>query len=66
MKILSDEVISLLNKKQEAAFEVAFNLYYPRLVYFAKCIFQTKTQKCRKGCLRKRPKCPSRGLHQSH
>jgi RNA polymerase sigma-70 factor, ECF subfamily len=36
MKILSDEVIALLNKKQEAAFEVAFNLYYPRLVYFAK------------------------------
>jgi RNA polymerase sigma-70 factor, ECF subfamily len=36
MKILSNEVIALLNKKQEAAFEVAFNLYYPRLVYFAK------------------------------
>ncbi len=25
-----------MNNKQEAAFEVVFNLYYPRLVYFAK------------------------------
>lgn len=31
-----NEVIALLNKKQEAAFEVVFNLYYPRLVCFAK------------------------------
>lgn len=36
MNSLSNEVIELLNKKQEAAFEVVFNLYYPRLVYFAK------------------------------
>lgn len=35
MKVLSDEIITLLNKKQDAAFEVAFNLYYPRLVHFA-------------------------------
>lgn len=33
---LSLEVIGLLNKKKEAAYEVVFNLYYPRLVYFAK------------------------------
>ncbi len=36
MTSLSNEIIELLNKKQEAAFEVVFNLYYPRLVYFAK------------------------------
>lgn len=36
MKALSNEIIVLLNKKQEAAFEVVFSLYYPRLVYFAK------------------------------
>ena len=36
MTSLSKEIIELLNKKQEAAFEVVFNLYYPRLVYFAK------------------------------
>jgi RNA polymerase sigma-70 factor, ECF subfamily len=35
MKILPDEVIAMLNKKHEAAFEVAFSLYYPRLVHFA-------------------------------
>lgn len=36
MNSLTNEIIALLNNKQEAAFEVAFNLYYPRLVYFAK------------------------------
>jgi len=36
MNTLSNEIIDLLNKKQEAAFEVMFSLYYPRLVYFAK------------------------------
>jgi len=36
MNTLSNEIIELLNKKQEAAFEVMFNLYYPRLVWFAK------------------------------
>lgn len=36
MNTLSNEIIALLNKKQEAAFEVMFNLYYPRLVWFAK------------------------------
>ena len=36
MNSLSNEVIELLNRKKEAAFEVVFNLYYPRLVYFAK------------------------------
>ncbi len=36
MNSLSNEVLALLNKKQEAAFEVMFSLYYPRLVHFAK------------------------------
>lgn len=36
MDSLTNELIELLNKKQEAAFEVVFSLYYPRLVYFAK------------------------------
>jgi len=36
MNSLTNEIIALLNNKQEAAFEVVFNLYYPRLVYFAK------------------------------
>jgi RNA polymerase sigma-70 factor, ECF subfamily len=36
MNFLSNEIINLLNQKQEAAFEVMFNLYYPRLVWFAK------------------------------
>jgi RNA polymerase sigma-70 factor, ECF subfamily len=36
MNSLSKEIIELLNKKQEAAFEITFSLYYPRLVYFAK------------------------------
>lgn len=36
MNSLSKEIIQLLNEKQEAAYEVVFNLYYPRLVYFAK------------------------------
>jgi len=36
MKVLSDDVIELLNRKNGAAFEVAFRLFYPRLVYFAR------------------------------
>lgn len=36
MDSLTNELSELLNKKQEAAFEVVFSLYYPRLVYFAK------------------------------
>jgi len=36
LDLLTNELIELLNKKQEAAFEVVFSLYYPRLVYFAK------------------------------
>jgi RNA polymerase sigma-70 factor (ECF subfamily) len=36
MKVLSNEVIALLSKKNEAAFEVAFNIYYPRLIAFAR------------------------------
>lgn len=36
MKVLSADIIALLNKKSEAAFEVVFNIYYPRLVSFAK------------------------------
>lgn len=36
MNDLSNEMIALLNKKQEAAFEIMFKLYYPRLVWFAK------------------------------
>lgn len=36
MNLLSNEIISFLNKKQEAAFEVTFSLYYPRLVHFAR------------------------------
>ena len=36
MNSLSNEIIGLLNEKQEAAFEVVFSLYYPRMVYFAK------------------------------
>lgn len=36
MKALTSEILQLLNKHQEAAFEVVFKLYYPRLVYFAK------------------------------
>jgi RNA polymerase sigma-70 factor (ECF subfamily) len=36
MKSSLNGVIALLNKKQEAAFEVVFSLYYPRLVCFAK------------------------------
>ncbi len=35
MDSLTNEIIELLNEKQEAAFEVVFSLYYPRLVYFA-------------------------------
>ncbi|MCG6189534.1 RNA polymerase sigma-70 factor [Maribellus maritimus] len=35
MNSLSSEIITLLNQKQKAAFEVIFNLYYPRLVCFA-------------------------------
>ncbi len=36
MNILSDDIIALLDKKNEAAFDVAFTVYYPRLVAFAK------------------------------
>lgn len=36
MNSLSNEIIKLLNQKQEAAFEVMFSLYYPRLVWFVK------------------------------
>ncbi len=36
MSSISINLLKLLNKKQDAAFEVVFNLYYPRLVYFAK------------------------------
>ena len=36
MEPLTNELIELLNKKNEGAFEVLFNIYYPRLVYFAK------------------------------
>lgn len=35
MNSLSNEIIALLNQKQEATFEVVFRLYYPRLVLFA-------------------------------
>lgn len=36
MKSLTNEILQLLNNNHEAAFEVVFKLYYPRLVYFAK------------------------------
>ncbi|MDD4190234.1 MAG: RNA polymerase sigma-70 factor [Mangrovibacterium sp.] len=36
MKVLSNDMIGLLNKKNEAAFGVAFTVYYPRLVAFAR------------------------------
>ncbi len=36
MGSLSLEIVQLFNKRLESAFEVVFNLYYPRLVYFAK------------------------------
>lgn len=36
MKVLSKDIVTLLNKKNEAAFDVAFTVYYPRLVAFAK------------------------------
>ena len=36
MSSLSQDIIELLNKKNESAFEVMFSLYYPRLVYFAR------------------------------
>ncbi|MDX8339009.1 RNA polymerase sigma-70 factor [Draconibacterium sp. IB214405] len=36
MKSLTNDILQLLNNHQEAAFEVVFKLYYPRLVYFAK------------------------------
>jgi len=36
MKVLSKDVIELINKKNEAAFEVAFTIFYPRLVAFAR------------------------------
>jgi len=36
MKVLSSDIIALLNRKNEAAFDIAFTVYYPRLVAFAK------------------------------
>ncbi len=36
MDSLTNELLELLNKKNEGAFEVLFNIYYPRLVSFAK------------------------------
>jgi RNA polymerase sigma-70 factor (ECF subfamily) len=36
MKVLSNDIIALLNKKNDTAFDVAFTVYYPRLVAFAK------------------------------
>ncbi|MFV0593363.1 MAG: RNA polymerase sigma-70 factor [Draconibacterium sp.] len=36
MGSISSDILKLLNNKQDAAFEVVFNLYYPRLVYFAR------------------------------
>lgn len=36
MDSLSQEVINLLNKKQEAAFDIVFGIFFPRLVSFAK------------------------------
>lgn len=36
MDSLSQEVIKLLNRKHEAAYDVVFNLFFPRLVSFAK------------------------------
>ncbi|MGQ8335543.1 RNA polymerase sigma-70 factor [Sunxiuqinia sp. A32] len=36
MNILSNNVIALLNQKNETAFELVFSTFYPRLVAFAK------------------------------
>ena len=36
MEVLSNDIIALLNDKNEAAFDVVFTVYYPRLVAFAK------------------------------
>lgn len=36
MTALSTDIIALLNQKSEAAFDVVFRIYYPRLVAFAK------------------------------
>ena len=36
MKVLSNDIITLLNNKNEAAFDVSFTVYYPRLVAFAR------------------------------
>lgn len=36
MNSISVEILQLFNNKQDAAFEIVFSLYYPRLVYFAK------------------------------
>ena len=36
MDSLSNDELVLLNKKQEAAFDVVFRLFFPRLVYFAR------------------------------
>lgn len=35
MESVSNEIIKLLNTENDAAFEIVFNHYYPRLVYFA-------------------------------
>ena len=45
MDLLTKELLDLLNKKQKIAFEVVFNLYYPRLVYFAKEFVPYETAK---------------------
>lgn len=36
MKVLSSDIVTLLNQNNEAAFDVAFAIYFPRLVAFAK------------------------------
>ncbi len=36
MDLYSQELLKQLNKSNKAAFEVIFNIYYPRLIYFAK------------------------------
>ncbi len=36
MDSLSQEVINLLNKKQETAYDIVFGIFFPRLVSFAK------------------------------
>ncbi len=36
MKVLSNDIIALLNNRNDAAFDVVFTVYYPRLVAFSK------------------------------